>query len=324
MFESLRRGGSSKGTPSALPLYSPLSAETFDVSPTSPSSSTDNLPLSESSDFLMPAQRHATAISSSWLCKSTLSRFLADFTLGFADGLTVPFALTAGLSSLGQTDTVIFAGMAEICAGSISMGIGGYLSARGDARSAVVHNAAEEEDSQIDEKAGPVVDRYLAPLDLPSELLGMVQEHIASRDDVAAAVETKMAPEEDEEKDAPPAPWVSGLSVALGYLIGGSLPLFPYFIVKQVRDGLLWSFIVCIIALFSFGFIKDFVLNMQKANEEVWMKEKGLGKQGWTWRDICRSSWEGTQMVILGSLAALAAVLCVRLFEGMGRDGSQP
>lgn len=332
MFESLRRGGgSSKGTASALPLYSPLSAETFDTLPGSPSSSTDHLPLSEtssSSDVLMPAQRHATVIASPWLCKPTLSRFLADFTLGFADGLTVPFALTAGLSSLGQTDTVIYAGMAEICAGSISMGIGGYLSARGDARGAVVHNPAEEEVEaekiQMDEKAGQVVDKYLAPLDLPSELLGLVQAHIAGRADVAAAVEDKMAPEEDEEEDALPAPWMSGLSVALGYLIGGSLPLFPYFIVKQVGDGLLWSFIVCVIALFSFGFIKDFVLHMQKANEEVWLKEKGLGKQGWTWRDICRSSWEGTQMVILGSLAALAAVLCVRLFEGMGRDGSQP
>src|SRR4051812_19127083 len=51
----------------------------------------------------------------------SLQTFLPDFTLGFADGLTVPFALTAGLSSLGQTSTVIYAGMAEICAGSISM-----------------------------------------------------------------------------------------------------------------------------------------------------------------------------------------------------------
>lgn len=329
MFESLRRGGSSKGTSSALPLYSPLSAETFDTSPASPSSSTD-LPLSEtSSDFLMPAQRHAAAISSPWLCKPTLSRFLADFTLGFADGLTVPFALTAGLSSLGQTDTVIYAGMAEICAGSISMGIGGYLSAKGDARSAVVHNAAEEaedeeEKIQMDEKAGQVVDKYLAPLDLPSELLGLVRAHIAGRADVAAAVEEKVASEEDEEEDATPAPWMSGLSVALGYLIGGSLPLFPYFIVEQVGDGLLWSFIVCVIALFSFGFIKDFVLHIHQANEEVWLKQKGLGKESWTWQDICRSSWEGTQMVMLGSLAAVAAVLCVRLFEGMGRDGSQP
>lgn len=208
------------------------------------------------------------------------------------------------------------------------MGIGGYLSARGDARSGSAHvdtsEAEEEEKLQMDEKTGQVVDRYLAPLELPPELLDLVQEHIAGRDDVAAAVERTMAPEEEEEEDVPPAPWMSGLSVAMGYLIGGSLPLFPYFIVRQVGDGLLWSFIVCVIALFSFGFIKDFVLHMQKAKEEVWVKEKGIGKEGWKWRDICRSAWEGTQMVILGSLAALAAVLCVRLFEGMGRHGPKP
>lgn len=328
MFASLGRGGSSKtSSPSTLPLYSPLNTETFDGSPDSPSSAVDKRPLSEtSSDFLMPAQRHATRVSSSWLSRLSLSRFLADFTLGFADGLTVPFALTAGLSSLGQTETVIYAGMAEICAGSISMGIGGYLSARGDTRSASAHVTSEEEEEkiQMDEKAGQVVDRYLAPLDLPPELLDLVQEHIAGRDDVAAAVERTMAPEEEEEEDLPSAPWMSGLSVAMGYLIGGSLPLFPYFIVKQVGDGLLWSFIVCVIALFSFGFIKDFVLHTQAAKEEIWLKEQGLGKQGWTWRDMCRSAWEGTQMVILGSLAALAAVLCVRLFEGMGQHGPQP
>lgn len=274
----------------------------------------------------MPAQRHATRAASSCLSKPTLSRFLADFTLGFADGLTVPFALTAGLSSLGQTETVIYAGMAEICAGSISMGIGGYLSARGDARSASAHITTEEEEAklQMSEKAGQVVERYLAPLDLPPELLYLVQEHVAGRDDVAAAVERTMTPEEEEEEDVPPAPWMSGLSVAMGYLIGGSLPLFPYFVVNQVGDGLLWSFIVCVIALFSFGFIKDFVLHLQKVKAEVWLTDKGLGRESWTWRDVCRSTWEGTQMVILGSLAALAAVLCVRLFEGMGHEELRP
>uniref|UniRef100_A0A8H7N277 Uncharacterized protein n=1 Tax=Bionectria ochroleuca TaxID=29856 RepID=A0A8H7N277_BIOOC len=63
-----------------------------------------------------------------------IARFLADFTLGFSDGLTVPFALTAGLSSLGTAQTVIYAGFAELCAGSISMGIGGYLSALDEVR----------------------------------------------------------------------------------------------------------------------------------------------------------------------------------------------
>lgn len=300
---------------SALPLYSPLtmtSSPTFGVS--------DNL--------LKPAQRHATKPP------PTLSRFLADFTLGFADGLTVPFALTAGLSSLGQTETVIYAGMAEICAGSISMGIGGYLSAKGDGRGG--HTAAvgcvgdkeeeEEEGGELNEKAGEVVDRYLAPLDLPSELLELVHKHIVDREDIAAAVERKMARVEDndDEEDGPPPAWISGLSVAIGYLIGGSLPLFPYFIVKEVADGLLWSFVVCVMALFTFGFIKSHVLLVQSAKSGGWMKGKGLQRAGWTWRNVRQSSWEGAQMVILGSLAALAAVLCVRLFEGIGSARSEP
>ncbi|XDG01481.1 hypothetical protein ABKA04_001096 [Annulohypoxylon sp. FPYF3050] len=99
---------------------------------------------------------------------SRLSQFLSHFTLGFADGLTVPFALTAGLSSLGQTKTVIYAGTAEICAGCISMGIGGYLAARGE-------QASNTDRYDHDEKLGSddqdSVQDYLALLDLPPDLL---------------------------------------------------------------------------------------------------------------------------------------------------------
>ncbi|KAF3769767.1 hypothetical protein M406DRAFT_354137 [Cryphonectria parasitica EP155] len=343
MFDSLRRAlrnGSEEPSTvsSSLPLYSPLAADTFESSSSAGivSDSIDDLPLSGSQGSLKAAQRHA-ASSQLWLSRPSLSRFLADFTLGFADGLTVPFALTAGLSSLGQTDTVIYAGMAEICAGSISMGIGGYLSAKGEARASLPgkdtdpsHEDDDEEAGErcMDEKAGLAVDSYLAPLDLPRELLDLVRQHVHSRHDVATAIERKLAVQEeedkeDEEQDAGPQPIMSGMSVALGYLIGGSLPLFPYFIVKHVGDGLLWSFIVCIIALFSFGFIKDFVLHMHKQREEVWVKDKGLGRLGWRWADVRRSSWEGTQMVMLGSMAALAAVFCVRLFDGMGYGGPE-
>ena len=76
-----------------------------------------------------------------------LTRFLSDFTLGFSDGLTVPFALTAGLSSLGRTDTVISGGLAELCAGSISMGIGGYLAARDE-----IPKHSQLEESQDEEE----------------------------------------------------------------------------------------------------------------------------------------------------------------------------
>lgn len=88
---------------------------------------------------------------------------------------------------------------------------------------------------------------------------------------------------------------LDGLAVSVGYLVGGILPLFPHFFVKEAWNGLVWSFVVCAIALFVFGFGKCWILN---------------GRQ------IRTSLWEGAQMVILGSVAALGAVLCVRAFDG--------
>ncbi|KAK7740476.1 hypothetical protein SLS53_005319 [Cytospora paraplurivora] len=353
MFESLahtlRRGGASRTERKVdLPLYSPIATEQFEASSASPAASASDLDFSElenaqhsPTDHLSPAQRHAGTYSSptssscyKWPARPSLSRFLADFTLGFADGLTVPFALTAGLSSLGQTDTVIYAGMAEICAGSISMGIGGYLSAKGEAREAQSTTTGLTVDTDEDEKIGSaaLVESYLSPLDLPSDLLGLVHQHIASRSGITPALARKLATEDavdaddeaDNDDDAPPSSIIVGLSVAAGYLIGGSLPLSPYFLVSHVGDGLMWSFIVCVIALFSFGFAKDFILYSKESKEGAWANETGYGK-GWkqgirfSWKDIKRSAWEGLLMVMLGSMAALAAVLCVRLFEGMGQ-----
>ncbi|KAL1845381.1 hypothetical protein VTK73DRAFT_596 [Phialemonium thermophilum] len=293
------------------------------------------------------------------------TRFLADFTLGFADGLTVPFALTAGLSSLGHTDTVIYAGMAEICAGSISMGIGGYLSARGekkvaDAKAAAAAAAAsakatsssmsmvaddvrgsrplgavgpEKEGVSILTSSGKAaVARYLRPLELPPQLLDMVLDHLQSRPEIEESLAFRTGAEDDEdddeEEETPTSPIFVGVSVSLGYLLGGLLPLFPYFFVSQVGSGLFWSFVVCIVVLFLFGFSKDFFVESRSRDHEGLreMKEPVPGLMApsgrWNrtripWGDIGRSAWEGLQMVILGSVAALAAVVCVRLFEGM-------
>ncbi|AEO63089.1 uncharacterized protein THITE_41067 [Thermothielavioides terrestris NRRL 8126] len=218
----------------------------------------------------------------------TLSRFLADFTLGFADGLTVPFALTAGLSSLGQTDTVIYAGMAEICAGSISMGIGGYLSARGEVTAAASAAAA-------------------AAVATDAEGYKSEEDALLERRSGSAGLNGEDEANEDERL---PSPLMAGLTVALGYLVGGMLPLFPYFLVNQVKDGLVWSFGVCAVALFVFGFCKHLALSGQQP------RSGGETGRRVRWKDLRRSAWEGAQMVILGSVAALAAVLCVRAFEG--------
>jgi VIT1/CCC1 family predicted Fe2+/Mn2+ transporter len=257
----------------SLPLYSAVASD--DANPSDPAG---HDPEAGASHDSLPSRLRAP-----------LASYLADFTLGFADGLTVPFALTAGLSSLGRTDTVIYAGMAEICAGSISMGIGGYLAARGEKR---------QENEVVGGKGlDHAVANYLDPLQLPVQLRGIVEQHLRESPVIIDSLR------QDDNKSS----LMAGLSVALGYLVGGVLPLFPYLLVDQVKDGLLWSFVVCAVALFVFGFWKDFAMS---------------GKPR-TWRVIGRSAWEGTQMVILGSVAALAAVLCVRAFEGMSSHSEQ-
>ncbi|KAI0428067.1 Ccc1 family [Xylaria sp. FL1042] len=254
----------------------------------------------------------------------TLSRFFADFTLGFADGLTVPFALTAGLSSLGQTNTVIYAGMAEICAGCISMGIGGYLAARSD--NVVDDDQSLENDDEDDqEKSTPsistrqgqgVVD-YISPLQLPPDLLQSVMAHIESSPEVAARVIDSPYCVRGQPTPEPvkTAPVISGLSVALGYLLGGSFPLAPYFFVGSVTEGLLWSFGICIVALFIFGFTKEYVLKVNSMRHKYNSRTK-TGRLV-RWNLIKCGLWEGARMVVFGGIAAVAAVLCVRLFEGV-------
>ncbi|CAK7235683.1 hypothetical protein SCUCBS95973_009350 [Sporothrix curviconia] len=288
----------------------------------------------------------------------TARRFWADFTLGFADGLTVPFALTAGLSSLGRTDTVVYAGMAEVSAGCISMGIGGYLSARqaasggGDNESPLKMDDEEAAPEMVEIESGrekttattmtpadlaTAAHRYLAPLALPADLHQQLLAHVTTQPHAAegllAAVNGDRKSEEDSENEygygyyEPPAketdddvavwPIASGISVALGYLIGGLLPLWPYFFVQNVGDGLRYSFAVCVVALFLFGFVKDFVLDApSSSSSSVLAPSPSYRRARVPWRRLWKSTFEGLQMVILGGIAAIAAVLCVRLFEG--------
>ncbi|KIH89340.1 hypothetical protein SPBR_07327 [Sporothrix brasiliensis 5110] len=309
-------------------------------------------------------------------CLPPARRFWADFTLGFADGLTVPFALTAGLSSLGQTDTVVYAGLAEVSAGCISMGIGGYLSARQAAARPGSTSASEDEAEgrergrdRADVESGPEMEetkatdtpgadslttahRYLAPLALPADLHRQMLAHIASQPHVAAnlvaasqSAAARAAGDDDGEYGygadyyAPPAndgrgsdgddgddddavwPVAAGASVALGYLVGGLLPLWPYFFVTHVGDGLRYSFAVCIVALFLFGFIRDFALDAPSSSSSE--RPLPAGRRRMPWRRLWKSTFEGVQMVILGGIAAIAAVLCVRLFEGASTSGSE-
>ncbi|XXH05259.1 hypothetical protein Hte_011684 [Hypoxylon texense] len=246
--------------------------------------------------------------------QSRLSQFLSHFTLGFADGLTVPFALTAGLSSLGHTKTVIYAGMAEICAGCISMGIGGYLAARGQVAAKPDSHLRSQKLEEMAEQ--DTVRSYLAPLDLPSDLLQVIKTHIDHHPVILGRLlfhQDSMLDDDLTDAAQMLSPPAVGLSVSFGYLLGGLLPLFPYFFVGEVEEGLRWSFVVCILALFAFGFAKDCLLNHGPA-EGIW-RHGDARDEVVMWEKIKQGCFEGMRMVIMGGIAAIAAVLCVRFFE---------
>ncbi|KAI0122793.1 VIT family-domain-containing protein [Daldinia grandis] len=263
--------------------------------------------MSDNSSFDCPQMDYQRNLS-----LGRLPEFLSHFTLGFSDGLTVPFALTAGLSSLGYTKTVIYAGMAEICAGCISMGISGYLAAKGET---VVKS--RDHGGELESAGRENILEYLAPLELPPRLLQCVKAHIDDDPAVSRRLLYHLSSTADgltsKTKGFPPA--VVGLSVSVGYMLGGLLPLFPYFFVSQVADGLRWSFAVCIFALFIFGFAKDYLLH----NESVgsgW-RYGGTKRGPVMWERMKNSFWEGMRMVVMGGIAAVAAVLCVKIFESV-------
>ncbi|KAK4190884.1 vacuolar iron transporter 1 [Podospora australis] len=299
------RGGSSTTSRQNLPVY-----ETIPIEPPAlhrkeytsikrlSDDSVDNPSSSSASTTVTYTEDTTTTIQSrfptTWPFSSpriSLTGFLSNFTLGFADGLTVPFALTAGLSSLGNTRTVIYAGMAEICAGSISMGIGGYLAARPS--SSVSSSAPSSPRPSTEDSEATAADEK--ELD---ELLSCCDRCKQNKPVRGAEGVTE-------------SPIVAGLSVSLGYLLGGILPLFPYFFVgstDNVYVGLGWSFAVCVIALFVFGFGKDFVVSSGSGGHNGRNDKR---------RRVKKAVWEGLQMVALGSIAAIAAVLCVKVFDGL-------
>ncbi len=269
-----------------------------------------------------PIHVYAMALSKS----PSLTRFLSDFTLGFSDGLTVPFALTAGLSSLGKADTVIYAGLADLCAGSISMGIGGYLSALdelpaapatqqqqslsgGDAEElrGMLHRRgshSDDDDSDDHEKGDAataheqLVLRHLEPLCLSATTAANIVATLRSQpgglDRAVSGIEAHNDVGLAADAPLPIWPVASGCSIALGYAIGGAIPLLPYFFTATVGLGLRWSIGLCLIALMSFGTGKK------------WL----LGGENVRWRQCV---WAGLQMLALGTIAAAAAVACVNM-----------
>jgi len=186
----------------------------------------------------------------------TASETVRDVVIGMSDGLTVPFALAAGLSgAVTASSIVITAGLAEIAAGSIAMGLGGFLAARSEAE----HYASEEarehmEIREVPEEEAREIREVLAEYGLsPEESEPVV---CALRNKPKAWVEFMMRFELGLEKPDPARARVSGLTIAGAYIAGGMIPLAPYFFLSDVHAGLWLSVGVTALALAVFGYIK--------------------------------------------------------------------
>lgn len=179
-----------------------------------------------------------------------------DIVIGMSDGLTVPFALAAGISGVGvETKIVVLAGLAEIVAGSIAMGLGGYLAARTDFEHYTTEQAREnwEIDHLPEREKQEVADVFRG--------YGMKDEHIEPILDAMSRnreqwLDFMMRFELGLEAPDPKRARVSALTIGLSYIVGGFIPLSPYILMHNIFDALIVSVIVTLIALFLFGYIK--------------------------------------------------------------------
>lgn len=224
----------------------------------------------------------------------TASASVRDVVIGMADGLTVPFALAAGITgavaaSAQAAHLVVTAGFAEIAAGSIAMGLGGYLAAKTDAQ----HYASELQrecreivelrDHEIEE-----VEAIFKGYGLSPEEMAPAVKAICSDD--KRWVDFMMRFELGLEEPRPQRARLSAMTIAGSYIFGGLIPLAPYMIADHVLTGLWYSVGITLLALAVFGAIKAHFTGISKL----------------------RGAW---QTVFTGGLAAGAAFLIARSFS---------
>jgi vacuolar iron transporter family protein len=186
----------------------------------------------------------------------TSSDVVRDIVIGMSDGLTVPFALAAGLTgAIEQTGIIVTAGLAEIAAGSIAMGLGGYLAAKSDAE----HYAKEREREKREvaeiphEEMREVAEVFQAYGLTEEETWPIVQ---ALRRQPRNWIDFMMRFELGLEKPEPRRALISAVTIAGAYVAGGLVPLAPYIFTHSASNALFISVGLTLIALFAFGYVK--------------------------------------------------------------------
>jgi VIT1/CCC1 family predicted Fe2+/Mn2+ transporter len=192
----------------------------------------------------------------------TASETVRDIVIGMADGLTVPFALAAGLTGvLAASKLIITAGLAEVAAGSIAMGLGGYLAARSEAQHYQAERAREEREIvELPEVEAAEVREVLEGFGLNEEQSAQVTRELEKRPQ--AYVDFMMRFELGLEEPDPKRAFQSAFNIAISYIIGGMIPLSPYFFISDAHQALPFSVVMTLVALLAFGGIKGAVMGL--------------------------------------------------------------
>ena len=216
---------------------------------------------------------------------------IRDIVIGMSDGLTVPFALAAGLSgAINSSGIVVTAGIAEIVAGSIAMGLGGFLAGKTESD----HYKSElkreyDEVERVPEEEKKEVMEVFAEFGLSEKLQAQVATEMAKDKD--KWVDFMMRYELGLEKPQENRATQSAVTIGISYIIGGIIPLSPYFFIANSREALYYSCGITVICLFIFGYFKSKVTGQPAFSGAL-------------------------KVLIIGALAAAAAFGMAKLING--------
>ncbi|MEP6616516.1 MAG: VIT1/CCC1 transporter family protein [Ginsengibacter sp.] len=217
------------------------------------------------------------------------SDLLRDIVIGMSDGLTVPFALAAGLSgAVANSNIIIIAGIAEIAAGSIAMGLGGYLAGKTEQD----HYNSElkreyDEVERVPEKEKHEVKEFFKQIGLSEDIQHKASEEIAK--DKKQWVDFMMKYELGLDQPDPKRATKSALNIGLSYIVGGIIPLSPYFFIPNSKEAIKISIVATLLCLFVFGYFKSKVTGVSPI-------------------------WGAARVTMIGALAAGAAFGIASLF----------
>ena len=216
---------------------------------------------------------------------------IRDIVIGMSDGLTVPFALAAGLSgAVNSSGIVVTAGIAEIVAGSIAMGLGGFLAGRTESD----HYNSElkreyEEIERVPEQEKAEVKEVFADFGLSVALQDQVADEMAKDKD--KWVDFMMRYELGLEKPEANRASQSAITIGLSYIVGGIIPLSPYFFIANSQNALYYSCAITMVCLFVFGYFKSKVTGQPAFSGAL-------------------------KVLFIGTLAATAAFVMAKLING--------